>query len=67
MRSGSTLVLTGFEKVQDRMTTTGIGKAKIGILGGGALNENVRDVLVILLTPEVLESPLSAESRMRDF
>lgn len=67
MRSGSTLVLTGFEKVQDKMTTTGIGKAKIGILGGGALNQNIRDVLVILLTPEVLESPLSAESRMRDF
>lgn len=67
MRSGSTLVLTGFEKVQDTVTTNGIGKAKMGLLGGGALNETVRDVLVILLTPEVLESPLSAESRMRDF
>lgn len=67
MRSGSTLVLTGFEKVQDQTSTSGIGKAKIGLLGGSAVNQNIRDVLVILLTPEVLESPLSAESRMRDF
>lgn len=67
MRSGSTLVLTGFERVQDSIQTSGIGKAKMGILGGQALNQNTRDVLVVLLTPEVLESPLSAESRMRDF
>lgn len=67
MRSGSTLVLTGFEKVQDTIQTAGIGKAKMGILGGQAYNQNTRDVLVILMTPEVLESPLSAESRMRDF
>ena len=67
MRSGSTLVLTGFEKVQEQTATSGIGKAKIGLLGGSAVSQNIRDVLVILLTPEVLESPLSAEARMRDF
>ena len=67
MRSGSTLVLTGFEKVQEQTATSGIGKAKIGLLGGSAISQNIRDVLVILLTPEVLESPLSAEARMRDF
>lgn len=67
MKSGATLVLTGFEKVQDNTITSGIGKAKMGLLGGQAYNQNVRDVLVILLTPEVLESPLSPEARMRDF
>lgn len=67
MRSGSTLVLTGFEQVKDVTTTGGIGKAKVGILGGQAYSENTRDVMVILLTPEVLESPLAPESRMRDF
>lgn len=67
MRSGSTLVLTGFEQVQNQTATSGIGKAKIGVLGGSSLSQNVRDVLVILLTPEVLESPLSSEARMRDF
>ncbi len=67
MRSGSTLVLTGFEQVQNTTTTGGIGQAKMGILGGQAYSGNNRDVMVILLTPEVLESPLSPESRMRDF
>ena len=67
MRSGSTLVLTGFEQVQNTTTTGGIGKAKMSILGGQAYSGNNRDVMVILLTPEVLESPLSPESRMRDF
>lgn len=67
MKSGATLVLTGFEKVQDNTNTSGIGKAKMGLLGGQAYNKTLRDVLVILLTPEVLESPLSPEARMRDF
>ena len=67
MRSGSTLVLTGFEKVQDMTNTAGIGKPKMSLLGGQAYNSNTRDVLVILLTPEVLESPMAPETRMRDF
>ncbi|MGN1063079.1 MAG: hypothetical protein ACI4QM_02005 [Alphaproteobacteria bacterium] len=67
MRSGSTLVLTGFEKVQDMTKSSGIGKPKLSLLGGQAYNNNERDVLVILLTPEVLESPMSPETRMRDF
>lgn len=67
MRSGSTLVLTGFEQVQDRANTSGIGKPKMTLLGGQSHNDNTRDVLVILLTPEVLESPLSPENRMHNF
>ena len=67
MRSGSTLVLTGFEQVRNTTKTGGIGKAKMGLLGGQAFNDTSREVMVILLTPEVLESPLSPESRMRDY
>ena len=67
MRSGSTLVLTGFESVNDTTDTAGIGKAKMGLLGGKAYSQNTRDVMVILMTPEILESPLSPEARMRDF
>lgn len=67
MRSGSTLVLTGFESVQNQTETSGIGKAKMSLLGGKSYSKRVRNVLVILLTPEVLESPLSPETRMRDF
>ena len=67
MKSGSTLVLTGFEQVVDTVNSSGIGEAKINLLGGRAYDKTRRDVMVILITPEVLESPLSAESRMREF
>lgn len=67
MKSGSTLVLTGFEQVSNNINSTGIGKAKMGLLGGSSYNQNKRDVMVILVTPEVLESPMSPEARMREF
>ena len=67
MRSGYTLVLTGFETVNDSTESSGIGKAKMGLLGGKAYNNNEHQVLVILITPEVLQSPLSQESLMRDY
>jgi len=67
MRSGSTLILTGFERMVDSTESSGIGKAKMGLLGGRAYNENDRQVLVILITPEVLQSPLSQEALMRDY
>ena len=67
MRSGSTLVLTGFEQMTDATKSSGIGKAKMGLLGGQAYNENKRQVMVILITPEILQSPLSQEALMRDY
>ena len=61
MTSGSTLMLTGFEEVtQDTSKNTQ--------LFGAAANANkAKNVMVVLLTPEVLVSPLSPETRMRDF
>lgn len=67
MRSGSTLVLTGFENTSDMSQTSGVGQPTISVLGGQAYDSHDRNVLVILLTPEILESPLSSESRMREF
>lgn len=67
MTSGSTLVLTGFEQNVNSTSTSGIGEAKVNLLGGQAYNQTRRDVLVILITPEVLESPMSPEARMREF
>ena len=67
MKSGSTLVLTGFEQVANVTSTNGIGEAKMNLLGGKAHDQHRRDVMVILLTPEVLESPMAPESRMREF
>ena len=67
MKSGSTLVLTGFEQVANSTATSGVGEAKMNLLGGKAHDQHRRDVMVILLTPEVLESPMAPESRMREF
>ena len=67
MRSGSTLVLTGFETVQNKTNTAGIGQPRLSVLGGRAFANQNRTVLVILLTPEILVSPLSPETRMENF
>ena len=66
MRSGQTLVLTGFEREKEDALSAGIGKAKMGLLGGNAYNKSDREVLVVTITPEVLQSPLSPEALMRD-
>ena len=67
MRSGQTLILTGFEQTQEDISTSGVGKAKMGLLGGTANDTAERDTLVILVTPEVLQSPLAPEALMRDY
>ncbi|MBR1945710.1 MAG: hypothetical protein IJ846_05425 [Alphaproteobacteria bacterium] len=60
MTSGSTLMLTGFEEVN-----TSTSKSS-ELFGANASADKNRNVMVILLTPEVLISPLSPETRMRD-
>ena len=64
MQSGATLILAGFEDLTDSMASAGVGKAKVGLLGGSSYNNNEREVMVILLTPEILQSPLSPEALM---
>ena len=64
MTSGETLILTGFEKVDNTTAKEGTGSAENSLLGGSARAEKDRSILVILLTPVVLETPLSPESRM---
>lgn len=66
MTSGQSLVLTGYERVENSTLKSGIGSATNSLLGGTANAEKVRSVLVIILTPVVLESPLNPESRMRN-
>ena len=61
MTSGSTLMLTGFEEVNTLTTKS------TELFGGTSTADKARNVMVILLTPEVLVSPLSPETRMRDF
>lgn len=59
MTSGSTLILSGFEEVR-----TQTDKTK-EIMAYKDVSSNDRNVMVILLTPEVLVSPLSPETRMK--
>ena len=64
MTSGESLILTGYEKVNNSTTKEGTGSAENSLLGGSATAEKERSILVIILTPMVLESPLSPETRM---
>ena len=59
------LVLTGYERVENKTNKEGVGSATNSLFGGTATAEKLRNVLVIILTPVVLESPLVPESRMR--
>ena len=64
MTSGESLILTGYEKVDNSTAKEGTGSADNSLLGGYANAQKERSILVIILTPVVLESPLSPETRM---
>ena len=65
LKSGESLVLTGYERVENTAEKTGVGSATNSLLGGSASAGKMRSVLVIILTPVVLESPLNPETRVR--
>ena len=65
LKSGETLVLSGYERVQTNSETEGVGAVNNNLLGGHQRVEKARSIVVILLTPVVLESPLLPESRMK--
>lgn len=64
MKSGESLVLSGYEKTQNDIQKTGVGSPSNMLLGGSLEASKDRTILVIILTPIVLESPLTPESRM---
>ena len=64
MKSGETLILAGYERVENTVEKKGVGSPENNLLGGSSTAERDRTILVIMLTPVVLESPLSPESRM---
>lgn len=67
IKSGQTLIISGFEETENRVDKVGIGNPDNLLLGGKRDASKAREVLVLLVTPEVLVSPLSAETRMADF
>ena len=64
LTSGESLILTGYEKTSSTVSKTGTGSAENSLLGGDASANKDRNILVIILTPVVLETPLSPETRM---
>ena len=65
LKSGETLVLSGYERVETASQKEGLGAINNNILGGSQKVDKTRTIVVILLTPVVLESPLLPESRMK--
>ncbi len=53
LRSGQTLVLTGFEENRENATKSGVGSPRFFGLGGGQVRTSEHSVLVVLVTPVV--------------
>ena len=61
MESGQMLVVSGFEKQKNNDTRYGLGDPDFMALSGSRSTSSGRDVLVVILTPQVLISPLDSE------
>lgn len=55
LRSGETLILSGFEQSSDNASKQGTGESDFWLLGGKGSQAKARDVIVILITPVVME------------
>lgn len=55
LKSGETLVLSGFEQSIDSGNKQGVGNPNNILLGGGLGADNRRDVIVVLITPIVMD------------
>lgn len=53
MKSGDTLVLSGFEQTDDNLERSGVGSADNSLAGGGTKGRTNKEVIVILVTPVV--------------
>lgn len=65
MESGQMLVLSGFEKQKNNDTRYGLGDPDFMALSGSRNTSASREVLVVILTPQVLVSPMDAERNIQ--
>jgi len=65
MESGQMLVVSGFEKQSNNDTRYGLGDADFMALSGSREAVASREVLVVILTPQVLASPMDAERNIQ--
>ena len=61
MESGQMLVVSGFEKQTSEDTRYGLGDPDFMALSGSRESSATREVLVVILTPQVLVSPMDVE------
>ncbi|MEY4474668.1 MAG: Outer rane lipoprotein BfpB [Pseudomonadota bacterium] len=54
MKSGQTIVMSGFQQVNNKINKQGVGSASFFGLGGGSIGEDNNTMLVILITPVIL-------------
>lgn len=57
LRSGSTLILAGFDQDQVTQSSQGVGNPYNYLLGGGVTNTRVRQILFIAMTPQEITLP----------
>ncbi|WP_189338906.1 secretin N-terminal domain-containing protein [Chromobacterium amazonense] len=55
INNGATLVLAGFERLTDKTADDGQGSANFKLLGGKRTSQQARDMLVVMITPVVLD------------
>lgn len=55
LRSGQTLVLSGFDQTTENATKSGLGSASNFLFGGGGTRDTNRDVVVLMITPIIME------------
>lgn len=55
VNNGSTLVMAGFEQVLNNTSDSGQGSANFKLLGGKRAGQQTREILVICITPVVLD------------
>ncbi len=65
MESGQMLVVSGFEKQTNNDTRYGLGDPDFMALSGSRETAATRDVLVVILTPQVLISPMDVERNIQ--
>ncbi len=65
MESGQMLVVSGFEKQTNEDTRYGLGDPDFMALSGSRETAATREVLVVILTPQVLVSPMNAERNIQ--
>lgn len=55
MRSGETIVMSGFEQTEDNVDSQGLGHEKNILMGGAANGKRNKKTIVILLTANVVD------------